>query len=122
MQKQQMPCAAANFMRGRPPGIAVEAIVLHRTGGTAEQFRTRYLDPSTSVSTHYVISEQGTVAQYVQENDTAFHAGVVINATWKGLRPRINPNFHTIGVELEGVSDTAVAEVQMQAAAELVAE
>ena len=45
--------------------------------------------------------------QYVKECDTAFHAGVVVNPIWKGLRKNaagehVNPNFYTIGIEHEG--------------------
>src|SRR5258708_18197834 len=41
----------------------------------------------------------------MKEEDTAFHAGVLVNPTWTLLRPGVNPNSYTIGVEHEGKPD-----------------
>jgi N-acetylmuramoyl-L-alanine amidase len=58
-------------------------------------------------SAHYGIGKLGQVHQYVQEKDTAFHAGVIRNPTWSGLKLTgnggfVNPNYYTIGIEHEG--------------------
>jgi N-acetyl-anhydromuramyl-L-alanine amidase AmpD len=90
-----------NFQQGRPAGFMPEAIVLHRTGGSRDFFRARFNDPMAAVSAHYVVSRDGLVDQYVLESDTAFHAGTVAGATWPRLRPNVNPNFYTIGIELK---------------------
>jgi hypothetical protein len=81
-----------------------------------------FRDPKTQKSAHYGISSQGEVHQYVDENDTAFHAGIVVNPTWPLLKPRINPNFYTIGVEHEGRPDDIWPEAQLAASASLIGE
>ncbi|MBA2306145.1 MAG: N-acetylmuramoyl-L-alanine amidase [Acidobacteria bacterium] len=94
--------APENFRAGRPAGFTPEAIVLHRTGGSRDSLRARFNDPAASLSAHYVVGRDGRVDQYVLETDTAFHAGVIVAAAWPLLRARVNPNFYTIGIELEG--------------------
>jgi hypothetical protein len=122
MQKLQLTCAPSNFKPGRPAGFQPEAIVLHRSGWTAEQIRAHYLDSSSTTSSHYVVMKAGEVLQYVAEQDTAFHAGVIINPTWKGLKPSVNPNFYTIGIELEGLAEDPIPDDQSLSSASLIAE
>ncbi len=122
MTRTRIACAASNRMTGRPEGMRPEAIVLHRSGGTAEAMRARFTNGATLVSTHYVVTRQGDIVQYVDENDTAFHAGIAINASWKRLKARVNPNFYTLGIELEGSPDDTAPQEQSDACAELVAE
>jgi N-acetyl-anhydromuramyl-L-alanine amidase AmpD len=114
--------ASANFRVGRPAGFVPEAIVLHRTGGTRDAIRGRFNDPRTSVSAHYVVCRDGRVDQYVLDRDVAFHAGVVIAPTWPQLRPQVNPNHYTIGVELEGDAADGFPEPQIAATAALIAD
>jgi N-acetyl-anhydromuramyl-L-alanine amidase AmpD len=101
MAARWIGCASANFRAGRPPGLAPAAIVLHRSGGTLDALRRRFADPASSISAHYCLGVDGSVEQYVSETDTAFHAGIILYPTWAGLRPQVNPNYYTIGVELE---------------------
>jgi hypothetical protein len=122
MDQTRIPCASSNFMTGRPAGMRPEAIVLHRTGGSADEIRARFLDGSTLVSAHYVVRKDGGVVNYVSEQDTAFHAGLAVNPTWKGVKPDTNPNFYTIGVELEGAPADPVPEEQSDALAALLAD
>jgi N-acetyl-anhydromuramyl-L-alanine amidase AmpD len=114
--------ARRNFQAGRPAGFTPEAIVLHRTGGSRGSLRARFNDPAASVSAHYVVCRSGQIDQYVLEGDTAFHAGIVVGATWPLLRPSVNPNFYTIGIELEGAQADDWPEPQIQATATLIAE
>lgn len=118
----RLPCAPSNFLAGRPAGIRPEAIVLHRNGRTAEQIRARFCNATSAVSAHYVVSKAGAVLPCVAEQDTAFHAGVVVNPTWKCLKPKVNPNFYTIGIELEGSVGDPMPDQQSDACAALVAE
>lgn len=122
LSKTRVACAAQNFVSGRPPGMRPEAIVLHRSGGTLDEFRGRFTDAAASTSAHYVVGQDGSVVQYVNEQDTAFHAGLVVNPVWTGLKPATNPNFYTIGIELEGVATDAVTEDQAEACAALIAD
>src|SRR5215208_4597794 len=113
--------AAANVLPGRPAGFRPEAIVIHRSGGSRAAIRARFSAPSSSLSAHYVVCLNGDVEQYVQERDTAFHAGLVVSPTWAALRAGVNPNVYTIGIELEGGATDVVPDAQLEAAASLVA-
>jgi len=113
-------CPDANFHHGRPSGLRPEAIVVHIMDGSFAAGESVFLDPTTQKSAHYGISKIGEVHQYVDENDTAFHAGIVVNPTWSLLKPRANPNFYTIGIEHEGRPDDIWPEEQLSASAELI--
>src|SRR4051794_19674027 len=96
-----LTCASSNFRHGRPSPLVPEAVVLHRTGGTRAAFEARFRNPSSFVSTHYVVGRDGSIDRCVRDNDTAFHAGLVGGSAWPLLRPNVNPNFYTIGIEFE---------------------
>lgn len=99
-----------NFEVGRR-GYKPEAIVIHIMEGTLAGTDSWFKSTISKVSAHYGIGRQGQVHRYVQENNTAWHAGRVNAPTW-GLIKRaanndyINPNFYTIGIEHEGDDDT----------------
>jgi len=79
----------------RPPGTAVDMLVLHYTGmRTAGEAIDRLCDPAAKVSAHYVIDEDGTVWRLVAESERAWHAGV---SFWQGTT---DVNAHSIGIEL----------------------
>jgi N-acetylmuramoyl-L-alanine amidase CwlA len=114
-------CPDSNFRRGRPIGSRPEAIVIHIIDGNFAAGESVFRDPTSQKSAHYGISPDGTVHQYVDENDTAFHAGILVNPSWDLLKPRVNPNFYTIGIEHEGGPDDRWPEAQLEASATLVA-
>jgi N-acetylmuramoyl-L-alanine amidase len=79
----------------RPPGIAVDMLILHYTGmRTAAEAIERLCAPEAQVSAHYLIDEDGTVLRLVPEERRAWHAGV---AFWAGRR---DINSASIGIEL----------------------
>jgi N-acetylmuramoyl-L-alanine amidase len=79
----------------RPPGCAVDTLILHYTGmPTAAAAMERLRDPATKVSAHYLIDEDGTVVRLVPEERRAWHAGV---SEWHG---RAGLNDCSIGLEL----------------------
>jgi N-acetylmuramoyl-L-alanine amidase len=79
----------------RPPGCAVDTLILHYTGmPTAAEALDRLSDPAAKVSAHYLIDEDGDVVQLVPEERRAWHAGV---SSWAG-RERLNDC--SIGIEL----------------------
>ncbi len=70
-------------------------LVLHYTGmRTAQEAIDRLRDPAAKVSAHYVVDEDGSVLQLVEEGMRAWHAGV---SCWRGLR---NVNAASIGIEI----------------------
>ncbi|MBD9363368.1 N-acetylmuramoyl-L-alanine amidase [Methylomonas fluvii] len=103
MDKQWIGCAPGNFRIGRPAGFKPEIIVLHTIDSSLENAAICYNKPGTLQSVHYAIGNNGEIHQYVQEADTAFHAGLVVNpaAEFIKQRPNANPNFFSIGIALE---------------------
>ena len=79
--------------RGEPARI--DMLVLHYTGmKSAEEAIERLRDPSTGVSAHYVIEENGTIWRLVPEARRAFHAG---RSCWAG---ESDLNDVSIGIEI----------------------
>ena len=79
----------------RPPGQAVDILVLHYTAmADAEGALARLCDPEAKVSAHYLIAEDGTIYQMVSEARRAWHAGV---SHWAGAS---DINARSIGIEL----------------------
>lgn len=79
----------------RTPGTPVDMLVLHYTGMvSADVALERMCDPQSKVSAHYMIDEDGSVTQLVEEDYRAWHAGV---SYWAGNR---DINARSIGIEL----------------------
>lgn len=115
-------CAASNFMIGRPLNQEPEAIVIHIAVDSLRAVDAYFGSPVSGVSAHYCVGKGGEVHQYVHETDTAFHAGVVDNPKWPLIKPGINPNYYTIGIEHEGLPDDIWPEIQIITSAALVSE
>jgi N-acetylmuramoyl-L-alanine amidase len=77
-------------------GVAIpDMIVLHYTGmNDGLNALARLREPSSKVSCHYLIFEDGSVVQLVPEARRAWHAGV---SAWKG---ETDINAHSIGIEI----------------------
>ena len=68
--------------RKLPPGAGPSMVVLHYTGmRTAADALERMCNPAAEVSAHYMIDEDGTVTQLVDEQHRAWHAG---RSSWRG--------------------------------------
>ncbi|OFZ47608.1 MAG: hypothetical protein A3D92_25130 [Bacteroidetes bacterium RIFCSPHIGHO2_02_FULL_44_7] len=90
--------------------------------GTLPGTDSWFANPTSQVSAHYGIGKSGEVHQYVQENDAAWHAGRVNAPVWKLIRPNVNPNLYTIGIEHEGKPDEGCTETMKQSSATLIRE
>jgi N-acetylmuramoyl-L-alanine amidase len=121
MQAQWIGCAAENFRKGRH-GFEPKAIVIHIIVGSLEAADLTFRDPRSSVSAHYGVGKSGRLLQFVNEADTAFHAGTVVRPAWKLLDPHVNPNYYTIGIEHEGQPQDAWPDEQYESSATLVRE
>ena len=70
-------------------------LVYHYTGmKSAQAAIERLCDPVSKVSCHYVVDEDGTVLQLVDESKRAWHAGV---SFWRGIT---DVNSNSIGIEI----------------------
>ena len=73
----------------------IDILLLHYTGmQSAQAALDRLCDPNAKVSAHYVVDEDGTTYQLVEEAFRAWHAGV---AYWAGTK---DINAHSIGIEI----------------------
>ena len=68
------------------------------------------------------MTKEGRILQYVKEENTAWHAGIVEKPTWKLIIPNTNPNLYTIGIEFEGKTPEPFTAWQYEAGAKLIAE
>ena len=79
----------------RPPGNAIDHLVLHYTGMRSEEGARDWLcDPRSQVSSHYVVFEDGRVFQLVDEHRRAWHSG---RSFWRGVT---DLNSRSIGIEI----------------------
>ena len=79
----------------RPAGTPIDMLILHYTGmRSCAAAVERLRDKVAHVSSHYVVDEDGTVWQLVDEAHRAFHAGV---SSWRGQEAL---NGRSIGIEI----------------------
>jgi N-acetyl-anhydromuramyl-L-alanine amidase AmpD len=110
-----------NYTKGRG-GFKPRAVILHIMAGTLKGTDSWFANPVAQASAHYGIGLNGEIHQYVNENDMAWHAGVVIRPTWKLLNPKVNVNKETIGIEHEGQPITVWSREMKESSASLVAD
>jgi N-acetyl-anhydromuramyl-L-alanine amidase AmpD len=100
--------AGHNFWAGRA-GQAPVAIVNHVMLGTLGGTATAFASPAHEASAHYGIGQDGTIFQFVRDEDTAWANGPIRNPNlaavpWLAecVAHNINPNRRTISLEWEG--------------------
>lgn len=86
-QVEWMPTRARNFWEGRDG--PVQYIVIHYTAVSYERTLEIFRSPFSRVSAHYVVRQDGHIAQLVGEADSAWHAG----HEWYNRR--------SVGIEIE---------------------
>jgi N-acetylmuramoyl-L-alanine amidase len=111
-----------NFQRGRKGPFPVDCIVIHVTEGNAQSVRAWFHNPAAEVSSHYLNQKDGTVIQFVGEDDTAWANGRVDHPTSQLVldRPKANPNWWTISIENEGNGHEELTDPQRASLYELI--
>jgi N-acetyl-anhydromuramyl-L-alanine amidase AmpD/N-acetylneuraminic acid mutarotase len=102
------PVPSNNFLTGRN-GHSISFIILHTTESTATSAVDWFLNSSSGVSAHYVVSEDGTIYQLVSDTDTAYHSG------------NLQYNEEAIGIEMEGYADGQSSDFSWQTTAQVAA-
>ena len=102
-----------NFIKGRK-GKKILAIVNHITAGLMPGTLSWMQNPAAKVSAHYLVTKTGKIYQLVDEEDTAFGAGIVNKPDWI-LYDGTNPNFYTLSIEHEALAGEALTDIQYQA-------
>ena len=123
-------CPSPNF-GPRPAGASIDLVVVHSISlppgvygtGAVQRLFTNQLDwdahpyfqgiRGLEVSSHFFITRQGTVWQFVSCDERAWHAGV---SEWRG-RDRCNDD--SIGIELEGLEGLDFEPAQYDSLAQL---
>jgi N-acetyl-anhydromuramyl-L-alanine amidase AmpD len=109
-----------NFRQGRG-GYKPLAIVIHVMEGTLPGTDSWFNQIRSHVSSHWGIGRNGELHRYVREEDTAQHAGTVDRPQWKLIKPGINPNLYTIGIENEGHCGDVMTDAQLHTNAAVIA-
>lgn len=97
-----------------------EAIVIHKSEGSFDSCLAWFTDSNSKVSAHYIIGPDGKVINLVDESNTAWHAGVIAQPSWKLIKIATNPNLYTIGIELAGYATDDTPADQTLALAHLI--
>jgi len=118
--------SSPNFTLGRKTYLP-EAIVIHIMEGSLAGTDSWFGNVQSKISAHYGVGRNGEIHQYVDEKDTAWHAGVISNPSWSlikkvGSSSYINPNYYTVGIEHEGTVDTDWTDGMYQSTSSLIAE
>ena len=103
-------------------GHRPEAVVVHTTVGSFESAVDWFGRPESGVSTHYLVGLDGRIGVFAEEEDIARHAGPLHHATAPFLRPGVDPNQITVGIEFADDGDphgVARPDAQYEAGAEL---
>lgn len=91
-------------------GQSIQFLIQHYTAmATAEDALKRLTDPGSGVSSHYLVAEDGTVYQLVDDSNAAWHAGV---SYWDGKN---SLNFSSIGIEIANDGKSPYPKAQMDA-------
>ena len=104
---KQVPAHVNNYEKGRR-GKTVKWIICHWIVGNLSAADGVFTNPQKGTSAHYGIG-QNEIHQYVNENDTAFHAG------------NFDVNLQSIGIEHEGGPNIPITDAVYKQSAELVA-
>ena len=100
---QERPASLGNFRTGRTHQI--DMLVIHVMEGFYGPTAAWFADSEAHDSAHFGIGVDGSIARYVRESDTAWHAG------------NRDINARSIGIELEGHSaDVDAFTVKMMSA------
>jgi N-acetylmuramoyl-L-alanine amidase len=108
-----------NCQKGRS-GYKPLAIVIHVTQGNYAGALAWLTNTKSQVSAHFLTKRDGYIEQLVDCADTAWHAGLVKDQKWTGIKKGVNPNLYTIGIENEGFVDIQPTGNQIWALARLV--
>ncbi len=103
------PVSPNNYREGRG-GQRPDLIVIHVTQGEKGAVAKWFSSPRAQVSAHYLVTKLGEVWQFVDEADTAFHAGDYdVNLRSVGLEHEgVGPNYRPNEVQLEASVRLAV--------------
>lgn len=78
----------------------MRGVVLHIGEGYRPGFHSQFT--TGGLSAHYVVYRDGSIEQWLDEYDAAYHAGITNRPDRSIILEGMNPNRHYIGIEHEG--------------------
>lgn len=96
--------------------VPLKYIVLHTTQGTDSR---TWLTKTGGVSAHYLIRES-RVYRLVDEDNVAWHAGLIVGNPTTPLYTGEDPNEESIGLEMEGFAASRLSDELVQTTADLI--
>lgn len=105
-------------------GHKIEMVVVHISAGSLDSMTSWFMNPASQASSHYGLGKDSTVICYVEEQNKAWHAGVIYKPTAKIVKQNgtLNPNFYSIGIECEGTDLKNAPEAQRKALYSLISD
>ena len=95
-------------------------VVIHGDAGKSDRGTVAWItNPSSKVSYHYLIGRDGQVYQFVQESESAWHAG---RSRWNGEEINGSVNSISVGVAFANDGQEPFRHEQYKEGAKLVAE
>lgn len=70
-----IPAAVGNYTVGTTNPRFVDRVIIHTVNGSKQSAIQWFQDPTSRVSTHYIVGFDGSVTQMVTEKDVAYGAG-----------------------------------------------
>lgn len=110
-----------NFWEGRQ-GYNVKALVIHKPEGNNNVIIPYLQKSETQKSYNFIVGLDGRVTELVSPDNAAWHSGVVVSPTWKGIIQGANPNLYTIGIALEGFAKDPETQMQLISLYKLIAD
>lgn len=101
-------------------GYSPKIIVIHISAGSLTSMTSWFSTPGSQASAHYGIGKNGSILQYVEEENKAWHAGRVNNPSFELYLNNVNPNLYTIGIENEGLDLADAPKEQIESLVELI--
>ena len=110
-----------NFEKGRK-GHKPEIICLHIGDGTKKQIYSEFLNAEKS--SHYCVNKDGSVWQFVLDENTAWTNGDIKAPTSEVVisKGKLNPNTYSLSIEHEGYGHTDINAIQYNTTIQLVKE
>jgi N-acetyl-anhydromuramyl-L-alanine amidase AmpD len=121
MENEIIEKKSPNFKTGRE-NFEPKAFVIHVSEGNFQGTLNWCLNPSTKVSYHFLVKEDGQIYKLVDTENTAWHAGLAVKPTWTGHTIGRNPNLETIGIAFAGFASEGPSLPQILAIRELILE
>ena len=90
---------AVHYNSGVLAQNGVRGIVMHSMDGYYKGTISWFRNPQSGGSAHFLVSKEGEIRQMVRFADMAWHAGIFDKPIPDFLNP--NPNYYTLGIELE---------------------